>query len=417
MSYTPATDVQNFASFQWSTPDYPTPRLASPIDATTTTITFTAPPLDRSGDVISDAFLMGIRNTTGYVETVYVPQGALSADGLTATGVTRGINLEGLDFTTGDASLAVEADQSSTVFCNVSGIIQAINQSALSAEIGSNIMFNGRPLWDGTCPASVPVFATTVARDAAITSPQNGDSCYVTTSGEFYDYQAGAWGVRATGVATPNGSTTVAGKWQGATIAQQTTATDTGSTGAELIPLNKNLTITSAGAANAGQINILNASGYNDPTTLGSGTGSAANYLRGDSSWTAVPYPKLTTGIATHDVSSTGTQTIAHGLGAIPTMIKIQAVNVMVITGGDLQQSAGTYDGSTANVIYQSIYPTTPSYYSNGSETGYIVHLDYSAGSVYARASITVDATNITLTWSKNSSPTGTAQLLWQAQV
>lgn len=268
MSYNPTTQVQDFASFQWPTISFPNPRLAAPIDATTTTLTFTAPPLDHAGAVITLAFLMGIRNSTGYVETVYVPANAMSSDGFTATGVTRGIYLEGLDFTTGNTTLASPADQSATVFCNISGILQAINQSALSAGIGANIKFNGRPLWMGSGIASVPVFATTTARDAAITAPSNGDSCYVTATGLFYDYAGGAWGARASGVATPNGSTTVAGKWQGATVAQQGTATDTGSTGAELIPLNKNLISVSAGAGDVSKIPILNSSGILDQTFL-----------------------------------------------------------------------------------------------------------------------------------------------------
>ena len=413
MSYSPTTSVPNFASFCWSTPTAPTPRLASPIGASTTTIITTSAPLDHTGSVITLAFIMGIRNVSGYSESVYVPPGAvtLNADGsATLTGVTRGIYLEGLDFTTGNASLAVEADQSSTVFCNVSGIIQAINQNALRGNIGANIEFNGRPLWTGSAVASVPVFATTGARDAAIVSPANGDSCYVTAAGEFFDYQAGSWGVRATGVATPNGSTTVAGKWQGATVAQQGTATDTGSTGAELVPLNKNLVVTSAGAGDQYKLSILNASGLHDTTTLGTGAASNANFLRGDLTWTAQSYPKLSTGITTHDISTTGTQTIAHGLGKTPTMVNITNLCKLYST---LTQSFGTYDGSTANVVYNQNDVT---FYDTYGTTGYIIYIYHANGGEYSRASVAVDATNITLTWTKNSSPTGTANILWEAQ-
>jgi hypothetical protein len=48
-------------------------------------------------------------------------------------------------------------------------------------------------LADKTTGLAVPIFATTAARDAAIPSPSNGMSCYVTATGLFYDYSAGTW--------------------------------------------------------------------------------------------------------------------------------------------------------------------------------------------------------------------------------
>jgi hypothetical protein len=77
----------------------------------------------------------------------------------------------------------------------------------------------------------VPVYATTVARDAAITAPVNGMSCYVTADGVFYDYQGGAWATRGNS-ATANASTTVAGKVEIATQVEVDAGTDTGGTGA-----------------------------------------------------------------------------------------------------------------------------------------------------------------------------------------
>lgn len=79
--------------------------------------------------------------------------------------------------------------------------------------------------------AIVPVYANATARDAAITSPVNGMSCYNTADGLFNDYAAGAWVQRANG-ATPNASTTVAGKVEIATQTEVDNATDTGGTGA-----------------------------------------------------------------------------------------------------------------------------------------------------------------------------------------
>lgn len=126
-----ATTLPALKLFQWSRPSAPNPRLAAPIDADDTTITFTSPPLDESDAVVASAFLMGIRNNESYVETVYVPAGALSVDGLTATGVTRGIDLTGRDYTTGDSSLAASHQQDSPVFCNISGVYHSIVQATL----------------------------------------------------------------------------------------------------------------------------------------------------------------------------------------------------------------------------------------------------------------------------------------------
>jgi len=75
------------------------------------------------------------------------------------------------------------------------------------------------------------VYANAAARNAAITVPANGMQVYLTAEGYFTDYISGAWVQRATG-ATPNGSTTVAGKFQAGTQTAVDTPTDIGTTGA-----------------------------------------------------------------------------------------------------------------------------------------------------------------------------------------
>lgn len=75
-----------------------------------------------------------------------------------------------------------------------------------------------------------PVFATTAARDTAIPTPTNGESCYVSDDGVFYDFTAGSWLTRGTST-TPNGSETVAGKWEGATLSEQRDKQESGGSG------------------------------------------------------------------------------------------------------------------------------------------------------------------------------------------
>jgi len=125
--------LSEFVVFQWSRPDAPNPRLAAPLtDKTTDTLVFTNPPLDESGNVVTEAFLMGVKDSNSYVETIYVPAGALSADGLTATGVIRGVDPSGIDFTTGSTDFATDsAGVDAPVFCNITAVYQSVLVNAL----------------------------------------------------------------------------------------------------------------------------------------------------------------------------------------------------------------------------------------------------------------------------------------------
>lgn len=235
MAYTAATDIPNLNFAQWSQPSAANPRLVKPIGATDTTIVITSAPKDHTNAVITGNFLMGIKNSDGYTETIYVPTGS-SSDGLTFTSVIRGVWLEGLDYTTSDTtSKAVAFDGDSPVYFNISPVIEKLVFAALLGTIGSTYKLNARPTYSGTNAVhGERIFADTTARDAAITAPQNGDTCYVTADGVFYDYQGGAWASRATG-STPNASTTVAGKVEIATQAENDAGTTTGGTGALLV--------------------------------------------------------------------------------------------------------------------------------------------------------------------------------------
>jgi hypothetical protein len=130
-------DLTEMTYFQWALPTASNPRLAAPISDSATTITFTNPPLDKSGAVVATAFMMGIRQKNGYVENVLVPAGGMSVDGLTATGCVRGIELEGIDYTTGDTSLAVSHNADEPVYCNISGVMHAITVAAMQGTIAS----------------------------------------------------------------------------------------------------------------------------------------------------------------------------------------------------------------------------------------------------------------------------------------
>ena len=138
MAYTAATKIPPLVFFQWSRPDAPDPKLSSPIDADDTVITFSSAPKDYLGAVIAGAFLMGVKNSQSYTELIYVPAGALSTDGLTATGVVRGIRISGLDYTTGDTDFADTHEQDSPVFCSVNAVYEALLAGIFSGTIATN---------------------------------------------------------------------------------------------------------------------------------------------------------------------------------------------------------------------------------------------------------------------------------------
>lgn len=110
---------------------------------------------------------------------------------------------------------------------------------------------------------AITVYANAAARDVAIPSPTNGMQCYLTDTGKFMDYTAGAWVNRESGGTFANASTTVAGKVEEATAAQVVAKTGTGETGARLFiaPDNSALINDSTGVADAGKLPVADANG------------------------------------------------------------------------------------------------------------------------------------------------------------
>lgn len=149
MGYTPATSLPSLNYFQWGTATSPNPTLSAPLSPLDTTVYFSQPPLDHTGAIITGGFLMGIKNADSYVMTAWIAAGAVSVDGLSAT-IVQGIRLEGLDYTTSDSSLipAEGFSAGDSIFCNISGVIQALTIGAIRGVIATNGL--GFILGDGT---------------------------------------------------------------------------------------------------------------------------------------------------------------------------------------------------------------------------------------------------------------------------
>lgn len=142
-----ATTYPDLVFFQWERDGAESPRLDAVISDSATELLVTNPPLNEDGLIVSKAFLMGIKNKKGYTETIYVPANAVQGygnapdstnKGLTITGVTRGIDLAGIDYTTQNTSgNAVAHNDNEVVFCNISATIHAMLVAAFQGDIAS----------------------------------------------------------------------------------------------------------------------------------------------------------------------------------------------------------------------------------------------------------------------------------------
>jgi hypothetical protein len=119
----------------------------------------------------------------------------------------------------------------------------------------------------------------------------------------------------------------------------------------------------------------------------------------------------FTTGIATRagDAAS-GAQTIAHGLSSAPKRVRITAVK-RDAGAGDTNASIGVYvPSTTATAFWQAAALA-------GNDTTNMVVIKDNGDTTKQEATISVDATNITLTWTKTGSPnSATINLLWEAE-
>lgn len=149
MAYTAATELPTLKCFQWGTIAAPNPTLNAPLKPTDTTAYFSHPPYKYDGTIITGNFPLGIKNSSGYVMTCWVAEGAVAADGLSAT-VVQGIRLNGLDYTTGDADLIPEDGFSSgdAISCNIPAVIESLLTEAIQGTIATNGL--GFIIGDGT---------------------------------------------------------------------------------------------------------------------------------------------------------------------------------------------------------------------------------------------------------------------------
>lgn len=106
---------------------------------------------------------------------------------------------------------------------------------------------------------------------------------------------------------------------------------------------------------------------------------------------------------------ATGVVNVAHGLGRIPTHVRIYGITVA--GSAEALSSFGTYDGSAHKCVY---YSKNGANLQANQDTGFAVGFIPVGGSDIQTATISFDATDVSLSWTKAGSPSGNAYLIME---
>lgn len=131
------------------------------------------------------------------------------------------------------------------------------------------------------------------------------------------------------------------------------------------------------------------------------------------------------TGNFTHDMTSGTATVIAHGLGVTPKVVRMSMVQKSTPSGagtGPTVQvvSYGVYDGTTQNCNYVAVGTNGGPFYLSTQDITHIIHYGFSSTTAGADSdrmlgAVSVDATNITVTWTNDAgSPTGIGDVIWE---
>jgi hypothetical protein len=117
-------------------------------------------------------------------------------------------------------------------------------------------------------------------------------------------------------------------------------------------------------------------------------------------------------GTTTYDLSTaSGNVVIAHGLGVAPKKVKI----FFTKTGTDASHwSDGAWDGTNTATLYAD-HGGGSNVVQHGNSTTNIFWYVEDQNNNAQKGTITVDATNITIAMTKAGTPTGTANIRWEA--
>ena len=129
---------------------------------------------------------------------------------------------------------------------------------------------------------------------------------------------------------------------------------------------------------------------------------------------TILGYDHMHNGVSSYNLATaSAVQNIAHGMGLIPRYVQIRTIGPA--NNGTGSESLGSYNGTTNACIYWCQGGGGAGTWESGNSAAFGVKA-YTAGdtSQYQTAVITVDATNIILTWTRTGAATGTTNILWE---
>ena len=138
-----------------------------------------------------------------------------------------------------------------------------------------------------------------------------------------------------------------------------------------------------------------------------SGTGADVEALTDDSTITDKHFHIRSQGSEAGNGATT--HNIAHGLGVTPKWVRIVAVNNSADSNRYISQSTGIYDGTSTDTLW---FGTSGTSSTQGLDTTNII---YTQQGTTISATIAIDATNLTLTWSTTSNTD--VDLMWEAGV
>jgi len=151
----------------------------------------------------------------------------------------------------------------------------------------------------------------------------------------------------------------------------------------------------------------------------GTGAGSTGARLFVNPSALGNIVSKVANGATTYDLSTaSGVQNIAHGLGVAPRLVHIYVIYsdlASATTAARIGFTMTTYNGTTQaslHVGHNSGSGATANYSDHGAL--FKIYGDINGNKQQAGV-VTVDATNIIITWTKTNAPTGTANIVWDA--
>ncbi len=123
----------------------------------------------------------------------------------------------------------------------------------------------------------------------------------------------------------------------------------------------------------------------------------------------------ITSGSFTKVLSSATATTIAHGIGAIPQMIRLTGVVAMGAAATVQSFAYATYVSSVQSSLSYAVRRASGT--TGTTDLTQTFKLCGNVGDLgdYSVGVITVDATNLTITWTLTGSPTETANLVWEA--